>query len=249
MKTGSIAHGKKVLRTCTLSSKCCGAGGCVVAFRPLGRGMAKGFLLLLIAAFFFSPPARSGVLKDSVDPCASQNSAEQTKTAEALLEAGNASFESGDLRQAEDAWMKARNCPRTVAAWPKAVFNLGVLKARQADYSQAIEYFKEVLQSHPNDKEPGGDLMQAYRNYSHRSAMQISACYEKMGDYRKALRYAWLAQRRYPYLSWCGTCLDETNSALKRRIAYLTARSFGIQLLAIVVLAGVTFRWKKMKSA
>lgn len=206
------------------------------------RRLAVGFRLFLI---FFSLSFRTVAVESTAVQCAFLDALEQTKFAHASLEAGNAFYESGNLRQAEDEWVKVHSCPETIPAWPKAVYNLGLLEMNHTHYSRAIEYFDEVLRSHPNDKEPGGNIMQVYRNYSHRSVLGISECYEKMGDYRQALRYAWLAKRRYPYLSWCGTCLQSANFALDKRIVRLTGRAYRLHALAILVLGGTFFFWKK----
>ena len=210
------------------------------------RRSAVGFRLLGFAVFFFFSLSFSTTAEQlSSAACASQDAAGQTKFADELLEVGNTSYESGDLRQAEVAWTKVRTCPNTIPAWPKAVFNLALLEMNQAHYSKAIGYFDEVVRANPNDKEPGQNLMQVYRNYSHRSVLGISECYEKMGDYRHALQYAWLAKRRYPYLSWCGTCLQSANFALDKRIARLTLRTYTLHALALLVLGSTVFIWRK----
>jgi outer membrane protein assembly factor BamD (BamD/ComL family) len=122
-------------------------------------------------------------------------------TAEAvsqLLADGNAAFETGDTAKAEVDWTKIRQCAPATPDWPKAVFNLGLLEYKRHNLRQAITYFSEVLQSHPNDKEPGGNIMETNRNYSYRSAVAISQCYEAIDAYRSALHYAWLAKTKYP---------------------------------------------------
>jgi len=107
---------------------------------------------------------------------------ERESTPEALskqLEEGNASFETGDTTRAEAVWSEIRQCAPGSSEWPKAVFNLGLLEYRRSNFAQAISYFEAVLQSYPNDKEPGGNLMETNRNYSNRSAMAILQCYEQ----------------------------------------------------------------------
>ncbi len=91
--------------------------------------------------------------------------------------------------------------------------------------------------------------MQIYRNYSNRSALQISIAYEKMGDYRKALDYARLAKTRYPYQSWCGTCIQSANVALLKRIAHLSTHVYGLPVLGAATLLGCFAFWRKLKLA
>jgi tetratricopeptide (TPR) repeat protein len=164
----------------------------------------------------------------------------------ALLADGNAAFEAGDLAKAEARWKQIRECAGATAGWPKAVFNLGLLEYRRKNFRQAITYFDEILQSRPDDKEPGGNIMETNRNYSHRSALGISQCYEAMGAYDSALRYALLAKTRYRYYSWCGTCSDSARFTLNKRIAYLTARASHVHIWATMLLVGL-FGYKKWK--
>jgi tetratricopeptide (TPR) repeat protein len=165
-----------------------------------------------------------------------------------LLADGNAAFETGDIAKAEACWTKVRECAAATKDWPKAVFNLGLLDYRRNNLGQAIAYFNEVLQSQPDDKEPGGNIMETNRNYSNRSALAISQCYETMGAYGSTLRYAWLAKTKYPYPSWCGTCYNNANFALNKRIAYLTVRASRVHLWAsMLVLGFFALRWKKVR--
>ena len=168
-----------------------------------------------------------------------------------LLDQGNAAFDAGDRGTARASWMKIRECSPTTAAYPKALYNLGLLEFKEKDFQQAIAYFEELLHSHPNDKEPGGSLMETNRNYSFRGALGISECYEEMGEFRPALRWAWLAKTKYTFYSWCGNCSRSANFALNKRICYLVLRASrlhlwgGTLLLGIVVLRVQTSRRKK----
>ena len=157
------------------------------------------------------------------------------ETLAALLNTGNQAYESGDLAKAEASWQTITQCPLS-PEWPKAMYNLGLLKTKQADYAAAIKNFQAVLDSNPNDREPGGSLMETNRNYSYRSSLGISACYERMGNYREALRYARLAKTRYRYYSWCGTCYQSAASALNARIAFLTFQVSKYYVLSILLI-------------
>ena len=174
---------------------------------------------------------------------------EQKPTSEALskqLEDGNAAFETGDVTKAEARWTEIRVCALGSSEWPKAMFNLGLLEYKRSNFPGAIGYFDAVLNSHPNDKEPGGNLMETNRNYSNRSAIGISQCYEAMGQFSPALRFAWLAKTKYRYYSWCGTCYSSANFAMNKRIAYLALRVSRLQIWAgMLVLGFVAIRWKK----
>jgi tetratricopeptide (TPR) repeat protein len=156
-----------------------------------------------------------------------------------LLSAGNAAFEAGDTRTASTSWKRIRECEASTPEYPKAVYNLGLLEFKEKNFQQAIGYFEEVLRSHPNDKEPGGSLMQTNRNYSFRSALGVSQCYEAMGEFRPALHWAWLAKTKYPYYSWCGTCYSNASAAVNKRIAYLAFRASRLHLWGSTLVLGV----------
>jgi outer membrane protein assembly factor BamD (BamD/ComL family) len=211
---------------------------------PGGRLIFGLFPLVpILLVLFLDAPIACG--EDSNVPCASLTKNEQVKTADASLDVGNNSYLSGDVQGAEKAWRAARSCSPEVPAWPKAVYNLGLLEMNQGNYPKAIGYFDEVVQSHPNDKEPGENIMQVYRNYSNRSVLRTSECYEKTHDYRRALRYAWLAKTRYPYVSWCGTCLQAANLASWRRLTRLAIRAYQLPVLGTFVVCVTFVFWKK----
>lgn len=215
---------------------------------PSGH-LTLGFFPLIAVLLMLSlnTPIASG--EDSNVPCISLTINEQVKTADASLDAGNTFYLSGDVQGAEKAWRVARSCSPEVPAWPKAVYNLGLLEMHQANCPTAIGYFDEVVRSHPNDKEPGENIMQVYRNYSNRSVLRISECYEKMHDYRRALRYAWLAKTRYPYVSWCGTCLQAANLAAWRKITHLAIRAYQLPVLGTIVVCVTLVFCKKNRVA
>jgi tetratricopeptide (TPR) repeat protein len=177
---------------------------------------------------------------------ASQDAATQAQIADALLSAGYDFYEKGESRTAMSLWLDASHCSSRAPAWPKAVFNIGLTKQRAGEPASAISYFEMVLQSHPNDKEPGANIMEAYRNYSYYSALQISECYRQMGDYRRALQYARLAKNRYPYLSWCGTCQDEARMFINKRIAYLAVRANAPYVFTFIFIGGVVLIRRRM---
>ena len=168
--------------------------------------------------------------------------------ARAFLMAGNTLYRSGDVVSAEQARLRAKRYPPSTPAWPKAVFNLGVLEEERAGFHKAIEYFDALLSSNTNDKEPGANLMETNRNYSHTSALAISRCYKALGDYGQALHYAKLAKSQYAFVSWCGTCWQSASRSLNMRIAQLSARVYGLRAaggIGLIVVAGLFYRRRR----
>lgn len=119
--------------------------------------------------------------------------------ADALLAAGNVLHESGDSSGAQTNWSKVMLRYVGSPAWPEAVFNLGILCKEKKRYMEAIAFFNTILESKLKDTE-------RYREYSHGSALELSQCYEALGDYANALKWVREAQTRYPSQSECGTC-------------------------------------------
>jgi tetratricopeptide (TPR) repeat protein len=96
-----------------------------------------------------------------------QGETTQSQIADELLNAGYDAYTKGDHRSAKAFWLEASHCSSRVPAWPKAMYNLGLTEQRDGSPARAIGYFQRVLDSHPNDKEAGANITEAYRNYSY----------------------------------------------------------------------------------
>jgi tetratricopeptide (TPR) repeat protein len=134
--------------------------------------------------------------------------------ADALLAVGNVLHGSGDLTGAQTNWSKVMLRYVGSPAWPEAVFNLGILCKEKKQYMEATALFNTLLESKSKD-------MAAYREYSHSSALELSQCYEALGDYTNALKWAREAQTRYPSQSMCGTGAQEEKQLNEQRIGEL----------------------------
>jgi tetratricopeptide (TPR) repeat protein len=134
--------------------------------------------------------------------------------ADALLAIGNVLHSSGDLSGAETNWSKVMLRYAGSPAWLRAVFNLGILCEEKKRYAEATAFFNTLLESKSNDTE-------AYREYSHSSALELSQCYEALNNYTIALKWAREAQTRYPCQSSCGTGLQEEKQRNEQRIREL----------------------------
>ena len=137
------------------------------------------------------------------------------------LQQGITAFEEGDPDEAIRRWEEVVARYPYTSAWGPAVFNSGLAHRERGRYREAIAVFDRLLDSSVNDLEPSGILMEAYRNYRHQACLQLSRCYEDLGDHPSALRCALLARDRYPYRSWCGNCQMEANAALRSQIEHL----------------------------
>jgi hypothetical protein len=138
-----------------------------------------------------------------------------------LVQWGNDAHEAGDPDEALRQWERVMAQFPHTSAWGMAVFNSGVVHRQLGHFGEAIALFEQLLSSRVNDMDPGEELMETNRNYRHRACVGISACYEQQSDPAGALRYARLARDRYPFQSWCGTCMREANAAVRERIEQL----------------------------
>jgi tetratricopeptide (TPR) repeat protein len=108
-----------------------------------------------------------------------------------------------------------------------AQYKVGYILKEQGKHTEAIAEFEKLLRSTVSARDLGGDIMDAYKNFRHSAALQISECYEALGQPRKAYDYALLARDKYPYLTWCGTCAQSSAKEMQERINRL-AKSAGI---------------------
>lgn len=155
----------------------------LIAALLAARRDSEGQVLVLSAI-----PDLNGVSKDAA--------------ADALLAAGNVLRESGDFSGAETNWSKVTSRYVGSRAWPEAVFNLGILCKEKKRYMEAITFFNTLLESKSMDTA-------RYRDYLHSSALELSQCYEALGDYANSLKWAREAQIKYPSQPDCPTCARE----------------------------------------
>ena len=124
-------------------------------------------------------------------------------------------FENEDYAKAEEAFKKlrARKLPRST--WGMVSNNLGLVLKIEEKYGEAIEVFESILVSDVNDRDPGGHIMENFRNYRHKASIQIALCYEAKGDIPKALEYIELARTKYAFEAHCGNCAEDAAARLK----------------------------------
>ncbi len=134
-----------------------------------------------------------------------------------------AAVKAGNLAEAIKIFSAVAESDESSSLSAKACFNAGVLLRQTDQHELAIGQFEKVIAMKPNDREPGGDLMQAYRNYSHRSAVEIADILEDQGAFAAALEWAESASSDFRYQSWCGTCSRDDADSLEARINRLKA--------------------------
>lgn len=132
-----------------------------------------------------------------------------------------AAFAQKDFAEAERLWREVIQKHPTSSQLGVAQYNVGYVLQERGKYDAAIAEYQKLLASKVNDKEPGSNIMEAYRNYRNKAAKQISRCYETQGLNRQALDWAIQARDKYPYLTWCGTCAMQEKEATDSNITRL----------------------------
>jgi tetratricopeptide (TPR) repeat protein len=134
------------------------------------------------------------------------------------LSRGQRAYEGKKLDEALLNYLRASTDYPNSRSYGIAQYNVSIVLKDQGKYDEAIAEFAELFPSAVSDRDPGGNIMEAYRNYRHRAALRISECYEAKRDFVRALQFATLARDKYRYQSWCGTCSDSASRALAKRI-------------------------------
>jgi tetratricopeptide (TPR) repeat protein len=123
--------------------------------------------------------------------------------------------------EAEKQWrLICEKFPKT-SHYGVAQFNVGYVLQEQGKFQAAIAEYEKLFPSQVNDKDPGTNIMDVYRNYRNRAAKQISQCYDKLGKPREALEWMILARDKYRFESWCGTCSWQEAAATAARLVRL----------------------------
>ncbi len=121
-----------------------------------------------------------------------------------MLDLGNLHYRLREYDRAEQSWLKLKNQFPLSTAWPRAVFNLGLLSKKRGNFPVAIQYFGELVRADVNDLELGRYIMDTYRNYRPRAQWEIGHCFLAQKEYEKALAAYRRAEREFSIRTWCG---------------------------------------------
>ena len=123
-----------------------------------------------------------------------------------ILEEANQLYAAKQYTQAGAAYQKLLGEVSDAPTKAKIIFNLGMTYQQLGQYDKAIETFQQIFTMDVNDREPGGNIMQAYRNYRPSAQWEIGNSLFAKGDYEGALAAYRTTREKYPFRSWCGTC-------------------------------------------
>lgn len=143
------------------------------------------------------------------------------------LTEGNKFFEARNYQAAADVYRRIVRTNLDVPTKAKAWFNLGITYQKLGRYDDAINAFTQIFSMNVNDREPGGHIMEPYRNYRSRAQWEVGRSLFAKGDYKGALEAFQTTRLKYPLESWCNV---ERNSAQNRYALYegLTYEHLGL---------------------
>jgi tetratricopeptide (TPR) repeat protein len=104
------------------------------------------------------------------------------------FEIANRLYEQGKYAEAERSFRAVLGQPLDVPTRGKATFNLALTLQKLRRYDEAIKILDHLLAQPVNDREPGGHLMEPYRNYRPRAQWEIGDCHFAKKEYQAALR-------------------------------------------------------------
>jgi len=134
------------------------------------------------------------------------------------FDVANDLFSKGKVREAATAYKALLREGLKPPTWGKVTFNLGIAHMKLSEYDEAIHTFETIFASKVDDREPGGNLMEEFRNYRYQACLKISRCYESKGDIPRALSFAIRARDDQKYQAHCGNCAMSASEALQDRI-------------------------------
>ena len=138
------------------------------------------------------------------------------------LSEGNKHFEASNYQAAADVYRRIVRTNLDVPTKAKAWFNLGLTYQKLGEHDEAINAFKQIFSMNVNDREPGGNIMEPYRNYRSWAQWQIGQSLFAKGDYTGALEAYRTTRLKYPLQSWCNVerQLAEHRYALHEGLTY-----------------------------
>lgn len=119
------------------------------------------------------------------------------------LTEANRLFEARDYQAAAVAYRAVAEKTSDIPTAAKAWFNLGLTYRKLNRHNEAIAAFSQIFQMDVDDREPGGHIMEPYRNYRSKAQWHVGLSLFAKGDYTGALEAYLTTKLKYPFQSWC----------------------------------------------
>jgi hypothetical protein len=141
--------------------------------------------------------------------------------AEETYDKGLDYYTDRNYEKAIEKWQIIHDDYKGTVVWGKATYNIGIAYMDQKEYKKAIPYFNDVINSDKNDFKSEPLTYPTYNGYRHESCKRISECFEKLGNYDVALKYANLAENKYEDVRWFEPLLTIESEPLRSKIQRL----------------------------
>ncbi len=126
---------------------------------------------------------------------------------DSLFKIAGEQYEEDNVDSAYTIYKAIVDHHKTDKFYSRALYNLSWTAMNLEKYDVAEKASLELLHSDFNDYEkgPGQGLMsEPYALYKHRACKILSDIYIEKADYKSALKYEKLADKKYPYVHFCG---------------------------------------------
>ena len=119
-------------------------------------------------------------------------------------------------------WMRklCAECP-TATLWGDGQYSMGLILQDEKKFDEAIAAFAAIFTSKVNDYQLEQGSSEDCKNYRYKAALRVSECYESKQDLARALEFARQAKEKYPFISYCSLCQQQTRAFTDKRIAEL----------------------------
>ncbi|MBN1345758.1 MAG: hypothetical protein JXQ73_23900 [Phycisphaerae bacterium] len=132
--------------------------------------------------------------------------------ARALAALGQVDAKRGNLLRAAALYGDVVERFPATKQWGVSAFNKGWLLRKGGYPRQARDALNLLIASKVDERDPTPHIMSAYQNYRHRAAREIARSFADEYDFPMAYYWEYLATWKYPYRSWCGTCIGSARS-------------------------------------
>ena len=141
----------------------------------------------------------------------------------AELKKANSFLDAGNLVEAEKAYKVLRAKPTNNTTWAMTSNNLGIALREQKKFKESIGIFNEILLRKLNNRDPGGHVMEHFRNYHYHACFEIMRNHFLNGDHKEAIQALKLTRTKHQFQTCCATCKATADRSYRESLSFLEA--------------------------
>jgi tetratricopeptide (TPR) repeat protein len=141
---------------------------------------------------------------------------EEKVTRRALLDAGRTMHKAKKIEQAKKYFEKVEQLYPKTHEYEMSVFYLGLILKEEGMCQEAIQKFKKILNPKLNSITSDKNEKIVVISHIYYSSLNISECYESLGDIKMAIKYLEIARYRFSVFGWGDTGLGYQHEVEKR---------------------------------